>query len=574
MYNLLTDPLLRAETLSQPGSDPAELTLPELFARLAQDEILSFPGLPAHQESFWHCFLVQTAYLALEARPIAEPLPDQPETWNLLLRRLTGEDYPQDEPWQLAVSDWTRPAFLQPPLADPELQKEYYKEIPTPDGLDLLFLSKNHDRKQDQMQWALPEAWIFALVTVQTGAGFAGAGNYGIGRMNGGLGSRALLTLTPSLRPGARFRRDLQVLREYGPAWWQEHSPMSPQGLKLLALEPWHGRKEEALPLARLHPAAVEICRRVRLTTGNDHRHRLQGWQAASKAARVVPAPGGLTGDPWSPENHETPAQPKILTLPPGGFTERRLAQYLTSPSWLRSPLLRPTPEEAAAGRPMYLTAYGLVRGQGKTQGCSRWDYYLTPEFLSRLAAESDCEPPTAKAAGPPEKEKTSEPPPGSLAALAAARRADQDKARQLLAASLHLYAAGGDPERRLPEARRLIQPAMLLLEQELDRDYLAQLQSQAAAADPAALRQEELQNKILPALRRILRQAPELIPLPLVQQSRAQAAAGDLLATRLRRKDCFPELFAPETNNQANRAAAGPDEPVNAENHPFPEEQ
>ena len=583
MYNLLTEPLIRAETTTPPGPDPAELSLPELLARLIRDEIRSLPGLPAHQEAFWHCFLVQTAYLALEDQPLTEPLPATTEAWQLLLRRLTAAEYPEDEPWQLAVADWTQPAFLQPPLADPALEREYRKPIPTPDGLDLLFLSKNHDRKQEQMQRSRPEDWIFALTAVQTGAGFAGAGNYGICRMNGGLGSRALLSLTPSLRPGPRFRRDLTALRQYGPAWWQEHSPMSPQGRKLLALEPWHGRPEEALPLDQLHPAAVEICRRVRLTAHETSR-RLSGWQASIRAARVQAAPCGLTGDPWSPENRENPAQPKILTLPPGGFNERRLTQYMTSPHWIRTPLQQPTPEELAAGQPMYLTSHGLVRGQGKTQGCSSWNVPLTIAFLRRMKEEKDqaMNPPPSEARRPgrgqargtptaaapakaaaKEKDSPAEPPPSSLAELADERRADQDKARQLLAASLHLYAAGGDPEIRLPEGRRLIQPAMLLLEQALEKDYLAEFQALATAADPAAVRIAWLQDKTVPAMRRILRQAPELISLPQVKQRRAQAAAGDLLATRLRRQDGFPEIFPPPPETGAGASAS---DNVNAE--------
>ena len=73
-------------------------------------------------------------------------------------------------------------------------------DVETPDALDLLITSRNHDLKQAVARRADPEEWIFALVSLQTGEGFGGAANYGIARMNGGSSSRAMMALAPAPR--------------------------------------------------------------------------------------------------------------------------------------------------------------------------------------------------------------------------------------------------------------------------------------------------------------------------------------------------------------------------------------
>ena len=70
-----------------------------------------------------------------------------------------------DEPWQLVVEDWTQPAFLQPPVPD---GVTLANPVPTPDALDLLITSKNHDLKQAVARQGQPEDWLFALVSLQT----------------------------------------------------------------------------------------------------------------------------------------------------------------------------------------------------------------------------------------------------------------------------------------------------------------------------------------------------------------------------------------------------------------------
>ena len=117
-------------------------------------------------------------------------LPTDAAEWLRIIHRMTP-DFPDNAPWHLVVDDITKPAFMQPPARSTEREKDYKNTIETPDDLDILLMSKNHDLKSEIAVQAGIDDWIFALITLQTMEGFSGAGNYGISRMNGGLGSRA-----------------------------------------------------------------------------------------------------------------------------------------------------------------------------------------------------------------------------------------------------------------------------------------------------------------------------------------------------------------------------------------------
>lgn len=62
------------------------------------------------------------------------------------------------------------PAFMQPP--DPGGLK--WTEVPTPDALDMLITSRNHDLTSQIAADAAPQDWILALVSLQTMEGFGG----------------------------------------------------------------------------------------------------------------------------------------------------------------------------------------------------------------------------------------------------------------------------------------------------------------------------------------------------------------------------------------------------------------
>jgi len=306
-------------------------------------------------------FLVQLAALALD-RAGKQDVPDEAEDWAALLRGLTG-DHADDAPWCLVVADRGKPAFMQP--SDPGGLK--WTPVPTPDALDMLITSRNHDLKTAVAAQAAPEDWLYALVSLQTGEGYGGAGYYGIARMNGGSSSRAMLALAPLERTGAapdpsawwaRDVRRLLALRTVG----GEEGPCTPGGTALVWLKSWP--ETQQLDVATLDPWFIETCRRVRLTPVGAER-------AKSKATRInAKAYNGVLGDPWAPV-HRT--EGKSLTLGEGDFTYRRLSDLLMGGDWAVPVLARPSPEDTGD---MALIAAALSRGNSKTDG---WKERVVP---------------------------------------------------------------------------------------------------------------------------------------------------------------------------------------------------
>lgn len=343
--DLLHEPLIETDT--------GWRNLPGLLAAMAGGEVQVFPALRPHQRPAWHMFLAQLAVMALDAAKRRD-VPQDENEWRAALRELTP-DFPDDEPWHLVTTDDNRPAFLQP--ADPGGLK--WAEVATPDALDMLITSRNHDLKREIAREAAPQDWIFALVSLQTMEGFGGAGNYGIARMNGGSSSRVLLGLAPAHAGGSRIDPS---------AWWLRdvtrllEARSGIEGKTLLWQEPWpEGR---SLELSALDQLFIEVCRRVRLAeTGG----RLHAKRSTSKAARIAGKDAkGKTGDPWAPL-HLT--EGKSLTLGERDWTHELLVGLLFSdkPEWAHPPLaLR---HAAETTEPMLLVAEAFSRGNSKTDG-------------------------------------------------------------------------------------------------------------------------------------------------------------------------------------------------------------
>ncbi len=343
------------ESLISVGTNRAE-TLPGLFAAMARGERVAFPALRPHQRPAWHMFCVQLAALALWTGGRSEA-PEDEEDWRELLRALTP-DFPDDEPWCLVVADRARPAFLQPP--DPGGLK--WSQVATPDALDMLITARNHDLKQQVMQDARPEDWLFALVSMQTMEGYNGKGNHGIARMNGGNSSRVMLSLASQTgeslapAPSSWWRRDLAILLERR-SQGSESGPCRPGGLALLWLAAWPEGAQ--LDPQDLDPWFIEICRRVRLSHGDG----LQAERATSKAARVdAKAFKGVLGDPWAPVDH---SRGTSLTLGEGRFDYRRLHALLFTGDWQRPPCAEPRRNDGDS----LLVAEAFSRGNSKTYG-------------------------------------------------------------------------------------------------------------------------------------------------------------------------------------------------------------
>src|SRR5690606_32436531 len=131
------------------------------------------------------------------------------------------------------------------------------------------------DLKRAVARAGQPEDWIFALVSLQTGEGYNGAGNWGISRMNGGSSSRPMMSLAPvsqsstkelAPRIGSWFQRDVRLLLETRNAVLKESLLGFPLtgGVGLVWLETWN--EAEQLQISRLDVWFIEICRRIRIS--------------------------------------------------------------------------------------------------------------------------------------------------------------------------------------------------------------------------------------------------------------------------------------------------------------------
>ena len=355
------------------------VALPQLFAMLMVDEVSSLPTLRPHQKQPLHSFLVQVGALALVAANRSTP-PDHADDWCVLLRGLTPA-FADDEPWSLVVEDLSKPALLQPPVPEGTLDSLKDTEV-TPDGLDMLVTSKNHDLKGGRMLQAAPDEWLFALITLQTMEGFLGAGNYGISRMNGGFASRPSVGIAPVGGLGARVRRDMMRLIELREEVLTSNQQYAREhGLGLTWLISWDGIQQ--LQPRDLDPYYVEVCRRVRLLERDG---ALMARRGSSKAARIAFPKGynGITGDPWVPLNRGD-GDAKTLTVDGAGFHYRRVADILNPERF--TPATLQVAAQSDGSKPLLLSLTATARGQGETQGHHERTIYVPPKAVRFFGA-------------------------------------------------------------------------------------------------------------------------------------------------------------------------------------------
>ena len=513
MYNLLTEPLIRYK------ADSGELvtaTLPQVYAALVADNVASFPALRPHQRHAWHAFLVQLGAMALHrAGKGSSDLPTDADEWVAMIRGLTP-DWPKDEPWHLVVEDITKPALMQPPASSKDKEKEFKNTVATPDELDMLVTSKNHDLKVAVADEARIDDWVFALVSLQTMEGFGGAGNYGISRMNGGLGSRPAFSLAPrSPNPGSHIARDIRALLEHRQSILH-NNPVYPSnsGVALLWLLPWDGAPSEALLHNTLELFYIEICRRIRLRVGEAG--QVFAIRTSSKAARVGGKDlKGRTGDPWTPTNAKREGLP--LTLGGGGFNYRRVSEYLNPEDWRLPELMRPTSSEQRSNDEMQLVARSMVRGQGKTEG---YHERVVPicNGVQRAMLNRD---------GADELARISK------------SRIDQIRiVQRILSHAIQTYVARGDASNLSPEHRALARPWLDKHDAVIDRTFFEYLQEEFDKDDADTrdkIRHQWLLEVPIAQARDILRQAEDSLPCPSIYRYRARVAADGLFEGRLR---------------------------------------
>ena len=511
--NILVDPIL---TLS----GGTKVSLAGLFAAMARGEARGFPALRPHQRPAWHMFLVQLGALALRAAGRADPPRDE-GAWTALLRGLTPK-HGDDSPWRLVAEDRRAPAFLQPPAPD----GLKWSEAPTPDALDMLITSRNHDLKQAVARSAAPEDWVYALVSLQTCEGYGGRGNNGIARMNGGSSSRPLLGLAParagdvSIDPSAWWRRDLGRLLAARAAG--ELSGLgTPGGPALLWLLDWPEGK--SLDLRDLDPWFIEVCRRVRLAETPDG--GLVARRANSTKARIdAKAFNGATGDPWAPVEKTAG---KSLTLSGGDFDYKRLCDLMFSGNWER-PLLADLGQGESGD--MLLVAEAFSRGNSKTEGFKS-RIVPAPEKAARLFASE----PMAK-----------------LAEAQIAEIAGFDKA---LAYALALTAAGGDRDAVGKKHYERAGPARRRFDRAADRLFFPSLWRRAEADGTSPDAEDEAKRAflvdLLAASEGELETALPAVPCAAMSRPRAEARARR--AFRGRVWNSHPELFQREEADDAS---------------------
>ena len=522
MHNLLTESLIRYDNLA---GNRVEASLPEVYEALMSDSISAFPALRPHQRHAWHAFLVQLGVMAVYGAGMDET-PSKAADWAGLIRGLTS-DFPDDEPWHLVVEDITKPAFMQPPARAQERAEEYKNPVYTPDEVDMLVTSKDHDLKSAVAERAGMDDWVFALITLQTMEGFGGAGNYGISRMNGGLGNRPAFAMAPAHGGiGAHVRRDIIALLERRPEILERNAHyLEVDGIALLWTLPWDGTTGEALRLDSLDPFYIEICRRLRLRMDEDG--NVHGIRTTSKAARIdAKSLNGVTGDPWAPTDFRDKKGAKVLTLPAGGFHYRRVKDYLTSGDYGSPELLRPTTVEAQSGDNMKLVARAMVRGQGKTEGYHERVVLIRSKLKSailRRTADDD------------------------LAAMAQRRVENVATVQRILSHAIQVFAARGEPDRVNAEHRALARPWLDRLDAMVDERFFEALQDEFEADDDdsrKSVRDSWLRDGVVEPARELLLDATESLPCPAIHRYKAQVNAQGLFEGRLRGNSGLPSLF------------------------------
>ncbi|TSE20600.1 CRISPR type I-E CasA/Cse1 [Tepidimonas alkaliphilus] len=505
MHDLLTDPMIGVRTIA----GQQRLNLPELLAALSAGKVESYTGLRAHQADPWHVFLVQLA-ASIQARHPTASLPADAAYWREGLLDL-AEGIP--EAWQLVVEDVTKPAFLQHPWRswDEEAadygvktsrgQAVFDPKATTPDELDVLVTSKNHDVKMARVGAGLAEAWLYALVMLQTTSGFLGQGNYGIVRMNGGFGSRSIVAWAESRQPSARFVAETQAL-EVLRAETCKKFRYAPRGMVLTWLTHWD-RDSHQFHLTdgtKLEPWFIEACRPLRLRQLKDG--RLMALGAGSKARQIGPKTleNGDVGDPWTPINvGDKKKGQSALTLSADGFTPQKLTALIFEDGFQLTALQKPRPGE----QPGWLLASCLVRGQGTTEGFHRVEIPIPPKARLTLLHKQKRE---------------------TLAHLAQSLLADAKDVSTALGVALTVLTEGGPQEADFKRVETWIGAARQQFSQQWNALYFPTLW-RGADEDHQKVR-ADWQQQLVDRAQALLNEATSRLPLPSNRRWRALTQA------------------------------------------------
>ena len=275
-----------------------------------------------------------------------------------------------------------------------------------------------------------------------------------------------------------------------------------------------------------LDPLYIEICRRVRLRSGAHG--QLHAVRASSKVARIEGGEiRGRTGDPWTPVNLGREGLP--LTLASGGFTYKRVTEYLTSADWVRPALLRPTLSEQGSAEAMRLVARAMVRGQGKTEGYHERSIPVRHRLktaILRLDATQE------------------------LGDIARSRIEQVGKVQRILSHAIQVFTARGDSGKVGPEGRALACPWLDRLDDIVDSRFFEDLQTEFDEVDEGGrrrIRADWLMNGkdgVIDHVRDLLSDAADSLPCPAIHRYKARVNAEGVLEGRLRGSNGLPFLF------------------------------
>ena len=344
-------------------------------------------------------------------------------------------------------------------------------------------------------------------------AGFLGAGNYGIARMNGGFSSRPCLGLAPATGGiGAHVLHDVrrmvagrQDVLDNPAGYFRAQG-----GTALVWLEPWDGK--QSLDLRNLDPHFVEICRRVRLTREDS---RIEARTAPSAKPRIeAKAAKGVLGDFWTPIERK---DNKALSVSASGFTYRRLSDLLFDSSKFRQP---PAMRLEGSGTEKWVVvARAIANGQGRTDGYhERTDIRFSRRVAGLLGG------------GGPERDRLAELARNQIEEIAAVGKA--------LRFGVATAASGGKAPSEIDKADRAhATPFLRRLEAEADAFFFPALERRFVAGHEASTKVERaaFANRLIAIARDLLAEAIETVPCTGIWRHRGRAKGLDAFERDLR---------------------------------------
>lgn len=508
MHDLLHEPLISIRT----PAGAARVSLPELLERLCQGAVDAYMGVRPHQADSFQVLLVQLAANVVErkggiaARDVAY--------WrDGLLDLAEGEA----SAWQLVEMDATKPAFLQHRLQTAGELASFKEKAAAPDELDVLVTSKDHDVKMARALSNDAELWLYALILHQTTSGVLGAGNYGVVRMNGGHGSRPVVSTVSSLHPAQRFLEELDALCALRPATISRYN-FRDRGVVLTWLAPWNRDTHQHM-LTDLEPWFIEAARPVRLVHRAEH---ICALASTSKARQIGPKSleNGDVGDPWIPVNvADTKKGRSALTLSEGGWTPERVSKLLFQQGFELTALQKPRAGMGDA----WMTFSAIVRGQGTTDGFHSFALRIPAPVRRMLLSRGSAD---------------------SLGEFSTELLKDARECAKAVGLALTALAEGGpeNPSLKNDTVIRWSQGARESLNRTWQDEFFPTLWLAVDERKRPELR-ESWRQRLVDAAETAFRQADQSLPLPAARRYRALVRAEGLLRRSLRKAGLLPEF-------------------------------